>query len=33
MGWHRVTVYGDNRKQCKQLARLLGFTVTEEDRA
>ena len=33
MGWHRVTVYGDWRNQVKNLARLLGFTVSEEDRA
>lgn len=33
MGWHRVTVYGDHRKQCKQLARLMEFAVTEEDKA
>lgn len=33
MGWHRVTVYGDWKKQAMDLARLLGFTVTEEDRA
>ena len=32
MGWHRVTVYGDWRKQALQLARLYGLTVNEEDR-
>ena len=33
MGWHRVTVYGDWRKQAMDLARLLGIVVTEEDKA
>ncbi|MCS6831581.1 MAG: hypothetical protein RMM08_12710, partial [Armatimonadota bacterium] len=33
MGWHRVTVYGDWRKQALQLARLYGLTANEEDRA
>ncbi len=33
MGWHRVTVYGDWRKQFMDLARLMGFEVLEEDRA
>lgn len=33
MGWHRVTVFGDWRKQCLQLARLLGIAVREEDKA
>lgn len=33
MGWHRVTVYGDYRRQAISLARLLGLTVTEEDKA
>lgn len=33
VGWHRVTVYGDWRKKCIQLARLLGITVKEEDKA
>ena len=33
MGWHRVTVYGDWRKQAMDLARLLGIAVTEEDKA
>lgn len=32
MGWHRVTVYGDWRKQAIQLARLYGITVNEEDK-
>ncbi len=32
MGWHRVTVYGDWRKQAMQLARLYGLTVNEEDK-
>lgn len=29
MGWHRVTVYGDWRKQAMNLARLYGITVNE----
>lgn len=33
MGWHRVTVYGDYRKQAMNLARLYGMTVFEEDKA
>ena len=33
IGWHRVTVYGDWRREVKQLARLYGFTVFEEDKA
>lgn len=33
MGWHRVTVYGDWRRQVMDLARLLGFTVTKEGKA
>jgi len=32
MGWHRVTVYGDWRRQAMQLARLYGITVNEEDK-
>jgi L-fucose isomerase-like protein len=32
MGWHRVTVYGDWRKQAMDLARLLGIGVKEEDK-
>lgn len=32
MGWHRVTVYGDWRKQAMNLARLYGLTVNEEDK-
>lgn len=32
MGWHRVTVYGDYRKQAMNLARLYGMTVFEEDK-
>jgi hypothetical protein len=32
MGWHRVTVYGNWRKQAMQLARLYGITVNEEDK-
>ncbi len=32
MGWHRVTVYGDWRKQVINLARLCGMTVVEEDK-
>jgi len=32
MGWHRVTVYGDWRKQAMNFARLLGIEVFEEDR-
>ena len=33
MGWHRVTVYGDYRKQAINLAKLLGVSVSEEDKA
>jgi len=33
MGWHRVTVYGDWRREVKQLAKLYGFAVSEEDKA
>ncbi|HET6454085.1 MAG TPA: twin-arginine translocation signal domain-containing protein [Armatimonadota bacterium] len=32
MGWHRVTLYGDYRKQAMNLARLLGISVFEEDK-
>jgi len=32
MGWHRVTFYGDYRKQAMNLARLLGISVFEEDK-
>lgn len=32
-GWHRVTVYGDYRKQLINLARLYGYTVAEEDKS
>ncbi len=32
MGWHRVTVFGDYRKQAMNLARLYGMTVFEEDK-
>ncbi|MEJ5250941.1 MAG: hypothetical protein HPY54_10845 [Chthonomonadetes bacterium] len=32
MGWHRVTVYGDWRRQAINLARLYGLTVNEEDK-
>jgi L-fucose isomerase-like protein len=31
-GWHRVTVYGDYRKDFVNLAQLLGLTVIEEDK-
>jgi len=31
-GWHRVTCYGDYRKQFLQLATLYGLNVIEEDR-
>ena len=31
-GWHRVTFYGDWRRQAVNLARLLGLKVIEEDR-
>jgi hypothetical protein len=31
-GWHRVTVYGDYRKDFINLAQLLGLTVIEEDK-
>lgn len=30
-GWHRVTVYGELRKEFKQLAKLLKLHVVEED--
>jgi len=33
MGWHRVTVYGNWRKAAMNLARLLGLSVVEEDKA
>lgn len=33
MGWHRVTVYGEWRKQAMNLAKLLGIEVFEEDKA
>lgn len=33
LGWHRVTVYGDCRKQLIDLARFYGMTVVEEDKA
>ncbi len=33
MGWHRVTVYGDWRRQAMGLGKLLGFTITQEDKA
>ncbi len=32
MGWHRVTVFGDWRRQVINLARLYGMTVFEEDK-
>lgn len=32
MGWHRVTFYGNWRKQALQLARLYGLAVNEEDK-
>lgn len=31
-GWHRVTVFGDWRKDVLSLAQLLGLTAIEEDR-
>lgn len=31
-GWHRVTVYGDYRKQLKNIAKLLRLKVIEEDK-
>jgi len=31
--WHRVTIYGDWRKQALNLARLLGIEAFEEDKA
>lgn len=31
-GWHRVTVYGDYRKQLKNIAKLLKLKVIEEDK-
>jgi len=30
-GWHRVTFYGDYRKEVKELATLMGLQVYEED--
>ncbi len=33
LGWHRVTVYGDCRKQLTNLARFYGMTVVEEDKS
>lgn len=33
LGWHRVTVYGDWRKQVIDIAQLLGAEVFEEDKA
>jgi len=30
-GWHRVTVYGEWRKEFKQLAKLLKLHIVEED--
>ncbi len=33
LGWHRVTVYGDWRRQILDLARLYWFETLEEDRA
>ncbi len=32
-GWHRVTVYGDYRKQLIRLATLYGLAVVEEDKS
>ena len=31
-GWHRVTIYGDFRDDLKDLAKLIGFEIVEEDR-
>jgi hypothetical protein len=31
-GWHRVTCYGEYRKQLIDLATLYGLDVIEEDR-
>ena len=31
-GWHRVTCYGDYRKQLIDLATLYGLKIIEEDR-
>jgi hypothetical protein len=31
-GWHRVTVYGDWRKDVISLAQMLGLAVIEEDK-
>jgi hypothetical protein len=33
MGWHRVTVYGEWRRQAINLSRLLGAEMFEEDKA
>jgi hypothetical protein len=30
-GWHRVTFYGDYKRQVYNMASLLGFEVFEED--
>lgn len=30
-GWHRVTFYGDYRREVKNLATLMGLTIYEED--
>jgi hypothetical protein len=32
-GWHRVTVYGDYRKDFLNIAQLAGLTVIEEDKS
>jgi hypothetical protein len=31
-GWHKVAFYGDYRQQFKDLAKLIGFEVVEDDR-
>jgi hypothetical protein len=31
-GWHQVTCYGDHRRSMKQLARLYGLRLIEQDR-
>lgn len=31
-GWHQVTCYGDHRRAMKQLARLYGLRLIEQDR-
>ena len=32
MGWHRVTVFGDCRKQLMDLFKMKGLKVIQEDK-